>query len=161
MEIPQLLITTLVDATHEVFETMVFKTVEETPLSATPVDKGWPHAGPHVVATVAFAGYRCGCVSIYSSIDAAREIAGGMLGIAPSTVNGQIADAIGEIANMIAGTVRTRMADREPAWAIGVPTVTIGTEFSTTYVASTAARVFRPFRMGDDFIGIELILHEK
>ena len=161
MEIPQQLITCLVDATHEVFETMVFKQVEEAPLSQTPVDRGWPHAGPHVVATIAFAGYRCGCMSIYSSLDAARAITGGMLGIAPSTVNGQMADAIGEIANMIAGTVRTRMADKEPAWAIGVPTVTIGTDFTTTYVSSAAARVVRPFTMDRELIAVELILHEK
>jgi len=161
MQIPQHLIAMLVDATRNVFETMVFRSVEASAPSAAPAGGSWPHRGPHVVATVAFAGYRCGCVSIYSTLDGAREIAGGMLGLAPTAVNGQMADAIGEIANMIAGTVRTRMADQEPPWGIGVPTVTIGSDFSTTYVSSAAARVVCPFAMGREPIAVELILHGK
>ncbi len=161
MHIPEQLIANLVDATHEVFDTMVGRPVEASGTPATPEGNSWPHRGPHVVATVAFAGYRRGCVSIYSSIDGAQQIAGGMLGVAPTAVNGQMADAVGEVANMIAGTVRTRMADVEPAWGIGVPTVTIGSDFSTTFLASSARRIVCAFAMGAEPIAVELILHES
>ncbi len=161
MEMPQELVATLVDATRDVFATMVFKDVTAAdpphPVSGT----AWPHAGPRVVATVSFTGYRCGCVSIYSTLEAANAIAGGMLGIEPASVNGQMADAIGEIANMVAGTLRTRMTATEPAWHIGIPTVTIGSDFSTTYVASTIGRVVCPFELEGRPMAVELILHKS
>jgi len=154
MEIPEPLIATLVAATQEVFETMVFKPV------ALDADADGPRsAGPHIVATIAFAGYRCGFVSFCSAIDTAQEIAGAMLGLEPSAVNGQVTDAIGEIANMIAGTVRTRMAEVEPPWAISVPTVTIGSDFATIYMADVA-RAVRVFNMDGHSIAVELILHK-
>jgi chemotaxis protein CheX len=152
-EIPALLIDNLVQATADVFETMVFRHVDAGQPDAHEV----VHAGPSVVATVAFAGSRCGLVSIHSSTETAREIAGAMLGMPPATINGQMPDAIGEIANMIAGTLRTRMAAHEPAWAIAVPTVTMGTDFSTKYVTDVT-RLTVPFSMEGQHIFVELIL---
>ena len=52
-----------------------------------------------------------------------------MLGMEPDDVNGEIPDAIGEITNMVAGSFRTRMATEGDAWAISVPTVTMGSDF--------------------------------
>ena len=63
-----------------------------------------------VVATVAFAGHRRGLVSIHSSIDAARSIACAMLGIPEEEITGEIPDAMGEVANMVAGTFRNKLA---------------------------------------------------
>jgi chemotaxis protein CheX len=153
MQIPDEIIAHLVSATHDVFETMVFKSVHRLP-DVTEV----PAQGAHVVATVAFAGYRCGAVSFHSATEVAQQIAGAMLGIPPESVNGEMPDAIGEIANMLAGTLRTRMAAIEPPWAIAVPTVTVGTNFRTRYIADVA-RAICCFAMDEQPIFVELILN--
>src|SRR5262245_31594828 len=122
MPIPQQLVDTLVAAVEEVFGTMVFRDVQARPhLTETPRSRQ-----AQIVATVAFAGHRRGAVSFHSTTATARGIAGAMLGIAPHQVNGEMPDAIGEIANMIAGTFRTKLAAFEPACAISVPSVTMG-----------------------------------
>ncbi len=156
MSIPEQLLTQLISATEEVFERMVF-----VPVTVGTVD-GHVSAGPHrhVVATVAFAGHRNGFVSFHSSIDTANEIAGAMLGIPHDSVNGEMPDAMGELANMIAGSLRTRMAAFEPAWTITCPSVTIGSDFSTRYPSEVSeARV--PFTMNGRTVEVEIILSKR
>lgn len=156
MSIPEQLLTQLISVTEEVFETMVFVPVT---VGAGDVQVA---AGPHrhVVATVAFAGHRNGFVSFRSSIDTANEIAGAMLGIPSDRVNGEMPDAMGEVANMIAGCLRTRMAAFEPAWTITCPSVTIGSDFATRYPSEVSeARV--PFTMNGHAIEVEIILSKR
>lgn len=153
MDIPEQVLGQLVVATEEVFETMVFRPVTARP----PMDGAAALPPSNVVATVAFAGHRRGLVAFHSSLGAACEIAGAMLGVPAETVNGDMPDAIGEIANMIAGSFRTKLAASEPASAISVPTVTIGSDFFTRYGGSVR-RVACPFQMGDQPIYVELIL---
>jgi chemotaxis protein CheX len=157
MSIPEPLLTQLIQSTEEVFETMVFMPVTVGPVGA-PVALAPP--GRHVVATVAFAGHRNGFVSFHASVDTANEIAGAMLGIPHDQVNGQMSDAMGEVANMIAGSLRTKMAAVEPAWTITCPSVTIGTDFATRYPSEVSeARV--PFSMNGQTVAVEIILSKK
>ena len=152
MDVAPKMLAYLVVATEEVFERMV-KPVTAHP----PLDGNVPRPPSHVVATVAFAGHRRGLVAFHSSLSAAREIAGAMLGVHAEAVNGEMPDAIGEIANMIAGSFRTKLAATEPASAIAIPTVTFGSDFSTRYGGSVS-RALCPFRMGDQQIYVELII---
>lgn len=153
MTIPAELLSNLMTSTEEVFETMVFKPLVRKP----PVESEPDRKGANVVATVAFAGHRRGLVCIHSSIDAARNIAGAMLGMAEEEITGEIPDAMGEVANMVAGTFRNKLAAIEPASAIAVPTVTIGSDFSTKYL-SAVRRARCPFEMEGQPISVELIL---
>ncbi|MEW6321158.1 MAG: chemotaxis protein CheX [Acidobacteriota bacterium] len=152
----ELMVQTLVDATHDVFRRMVSRELtEEAPMAGEALR---PKA--NVVGTVAFTGSESGLVAFYSTLDAAHEIAGAMLGLEPSAVNGEMPDAIGEITNMIAGAFRTRMAEHGDAWIISVPTVTVGSDFYTRYLLD-AERVLVPFRMSEAPLYVELILARK
>jgi chemotaxis protein CheX len=153
MEIAEHVLAHLVGATVEVFETMVFKSLTACP----PLGGAAARPASNVVSTVAFAGHRRGLVAFHSSLGAAREIAGAMLGVPLEAVGADMPDAIGEIANMIAGSFRTKLAATEPASAISVPSVTIGSDFCTRY-GGNVRRVLCPFRMGDQPIYVELIL---
>jgi chemotaxis protein CheX len=156
MSIPERLRHQLIVATEEVFERMVF--VPVTVAAGEDGDALGPHR--HVVATVGFAGGRSGFVSFHASIDTAKEIAGAMLGMPVDRINGEMPDAIGEVANMIAGSLRTKMAAFEPAWTITCPSVTVGAEFSTRYPSDVSeARV--PFTMNGRTIAVELILSKR
>jgi chemotaxis protein CheX len=153
MDISPDILTYLTTATQEVFEMMVFQTVESLPVIAA--DQQRPPS--NVVATVAFAGHRRGFVALHSSMAAARGITGAMLGMEVETINGEMPDAIGEVTNMIAGTFRNKLAAVEPVSAIAVPTVTIGSDFST-FCTSHASRVFCPFKLEEERIFVELLL---
>jgi chemotaxis protein CheX len=143
----------LVQATTEVFETMVFRKLK----TGTPIDGDALRPGSNVVGTIGFAGSSSGLVAFYSTLETAREIAGAMLGLAPEDVNGEIPDAIGEITNMVAGSFRTRMAREGDAWAISVPTVTMGSDFYIKPMTN-GRRILLPFRMGEQEVFVELIL---
>lgn len=152
----QEMIQKLVESTNEVFETMVFRTLE----SGVPIEGEALRPRSNVVGTVGFAGSRSGLVAFYSTLDTANSIAGSMLGIDPAQVDGEMADAIGEITNMIAGSFRTKMAKEGDVWAISIPTVTVGSDFYTKYVTDVR-RVLCPFRMQDEEIFVELIVMKQ
>jgi chemotaxis protein CheX len=147
----------LVTATCEVFQTMVFTEVKPS----APAQGEALRGGTNVVGTVAFTGKTSGLVVFYSTIDAAKRITASMLSMEPAAVNGELPDAIGELTNMIAGSFRTRMAAVQgDAWAISVPTVTVGSDFYTKFV-SDVQRVLCPFRMGDSEVVVELIVTKR
>lgn len=153
VQIPEEMLGNLVQATQEVFETMVFKKLG----SQTPIEGEALRPRSNVVGTIAFTGSQSGIVAFYSTTQTARDIAASMLGIPAEQVNGEVPDAIGEVTNMIAGSFRTKMAREGPPWAISVPTVTIGSDLYTKYV-SDVRRVLCPFTMDSGEIFVELIL---
>jgi len=143
----------LIESTHEVFGMMVGRELA----SRSPIEGDAPRPKSNVVGTVSFAGSESGVVVFYSTTAAATQIAGAMLGMPAAEVNGEMPDAIGEVTNMIAGALRTKMTDAGHPWAISIPTVTIGSDFYTKYV-SDVKRVLCPFKMDDEEICVELIM---
>jgi chemotaxis protein CheX len=147
------LIAELVKATEEVFATMVFKTLS----TGAPIDGDALRPRSNVVGLVGFGGSMSGLVALYSTTEAADEIAGAMLGMPATEVNGEMPDAIGEVTNMIAGSFRLKLAERGETLAISIPSVTIGSDFYTKY-STDVRRVMCPFKMDEMEICVELIL---
>jgi chemotaxis protein CheX len=143
----------LISATEEVFQMMVFQVLERLP----PIAADQPRPPATVVASVAFAGHRRGYVAFHSTLGTARRITASMLGLPVDAISNQVPDAIGEVANMIAGTFRNKLAAVEAASAIAVPTITIGSEFST-FCSGHARRAFCPFALDGQRIFVELVL---
>jgi chemotaxis protein CheX len=108
-----------------------------------------------MVGSVGFAGSSTGLVAFHLSVDAAREITTAMLGIEIDEEG--LPDAVGEVTNMIAGAFRTRMAAFQDAWAISVPTVTVGSDFYIKPI-STGDRVIVGFTMDAHELFVELII---
>ena len=142
----------LIEATREVFETMVLTSLT----TGTPIDGDALRPRSNIVGTVSFAGSDSGLVAFYSTFSTGERIASALLG-GPVHSQEDVADAVGEVTNMIAGTFRNKMVHDGASWAIAVPTVTIGSDFYTRYV-SEVRRVLCPFRMTDEEIFVELIL---
>ncbi|MEO5819681.1 MAG: chemotaxis protein CheX [Vicinamibacteraceae bacterium] len=145
------LVDVLVGATTDVFETMVFRQL-------VPGVTAWGHATrpkSQIVGTVGFAGSSTGLVAFHLSIAAARDMTVAMLGI--ELDEDGLPDAVGEVTNMIAGAFRTRMAAFQDAWAISVPTVTVGSDFYIKPI-STGDRVIVAFAMDTHQLFVELII---
>jgi chemotaxis protein CheX len=145
----------LIEATTEVFATMMAKELE----AGSPAVNGAQPAA-NVVGAVRFLGTMTGTVSFYASEPAAREIAGAMLGIAPEEADGEVSDAVGEITNMIAGTLRGKLTQTGERLMITPPSVTRGTDFSAQHF-NVASRVLCPFHMGGEQVFVELILQAE
>ena len=156
MPVPDLMLQHLDASIREVFRAMVFREVRTLPARA---EHRAPEEAACVVATVAFAGTRSGVVTFTSTTDTARGIVGSMLSIPKQDVNGEVADGIGEVANLIAGSFRTKMAQFGPAWAISMPTVIIGSRLETRFVARVS-HVSVPIEMQGERAYVDLVLNE-
>ena len=152
----EVMVTQLIAVTRDVFATMLDKTVEFGEPSYT-----GPQPSANVVATVGFAGTLSGYVSLCVSYEAALEIAQALLGSEADEAPALVRDAAGEMANMIAGSVRTAMADRGETVGISMPIVTVGTDFSTAALRDVSQAVC-PFKMGTyDNLFVYLVLQGK
>jgi len=148
-------VTQLIAVTRDVFATMLDKTVEFGEPSYT-----GPQPSANVVATVGFAGTLSGYVSLCVSYEAALEIAQALLGSEADEAPALVRDAAGEMANMIAGSVRTAMADRGETVGISMPIVTVGTDFSTAALRDVSQAVC-PFKVGQQNMFVYLVLQGK
>ncbi|MFB3826864.1 MAG: chemotaxis protein CheX [Bryobacteraceae bacterium] len=88
-------------AAREVLETMFFTEPLEEPL---------PAAGPRVCAAVRFEGGLAGRFSACAEVDAAKELAATFLGQDGEPSAEAVAEVMGELANMICGSVLARVA---------------------------------------------------
>jgi chemotaxis protein CheX len=108
-------------ATQEVFEIMLGAQVAlvETPDSG--VKGGF-------TAIVGLAGALRGVVTVCCSATTAVRIAQGMLGDTGDS-EGQAADALGEMCNMIAGNFKNKLAGTDERCMLSVPSVISGSEY--------------------------------
>ncbi len=114
----------LLDSAKEVFESMVFMPLEE-------VEGQKPDpTGVTLLGTITFAGNIEGCLGVCCNMTGARAIAAGMLCMdSPDELADEdLADAMGEIANMVIGAVKTRIQDNYQSILISVPSVVQGRE---------------------------------
>jgi chemotaxis protein CheX len=151
----EIMVAALVEVTKDIFSTMVDKTVE----FGQPTYTG-PQPTANVVATVGFAGTLSGYVSLCVSKEAAFEIAQALLGSSAEEAHEHVRDAAGEMANMIAGSVRTHMTEKGETLGISTPIVTVGTDFSTAALRDVSQAVC-PFKMGPHSLFVYLVLQGR
>ena len=151
----EVMVVSLVDVTKDIFSTMLNRAVE----FGEPSFKG-PQPTANVVATVGFAGTLSGYVSLCVSKEAAFEIAQALLGSSADEAHEHVRDAAGEMANMIAGSVRTNMTDRGEQLGISTPIVTVGTDFATAALRDVQQAVV-PFKMGPHSLFAYLVLQGR
>jgi len=82
-------------------------------------------------ALVGLAGSLCGVVSIRCSDQSARIMASKMLGMPPEEVDNDSWDALGEIANMIAGNFKGKLSGVGNHCMLSVPTIIVGSDYQT------------------------------
>jgi CheY-specific phosphatase CheX len=131
---------TVIDAAREVFETMIFMDVE-TRSEACPII-----TGQALLGSITFKGTLEGCLALSTSAQCsetldgclavcvsqfcAERIAKNMLGMEPDESLGldETCDAIGEVSNMVMGSIKTRVQDIYPGIEVSIPSVIMGRE---------------------------------
>ncbi len=145
----------LLDGAKEVFETMVFMTLEE-------VEGQRPDpAGVTLLGTITFAGSLEGCLGICCDMDGAKAIAAGMLCMdSPDELSDEdLVDAMGEIANMVMGAVKTRIQD-DVDIMISIPAVVQGRELRSR-ANDGMVQIVTATRIGEEhFVEFSLVYRE-
>lgn len=116
------------DATESVLGTMMGVTAVAGDVVADSPGPG-PIGG--VSAMVGIVGPWAGTGSVSCDEKLACILAGRMLMSEYTEINDEVLDAMGEIANMVIGNVKTNLEVSLGPLALGVPTVTYGKDFAT------------------------------
>lgn len=119
----------VIDSAREVFETMIFMEVDTKP-DTCPIFNG-----QGVFASITFKGSLQGRLTIHVSEECAELVARNMLGMDPDDDLNieETCDAVGEVANMVLGSVKTRIQDHYSDIEVSVPSVILGREIKNTF----------------------------
>lgn len=114
----------MLDGAKEVFETMAFMALEEVDDASVCCDD------VTLLGSITFKGSLEGCLGIRCGLECARTIAANMLGTDPSgeLSESDITDAVGEIANMVMGAIKSRIQDQVGSMEVSIPSVVQGRE---------------------------------
>jgi len=131
----------LAESTREVFETMVL-----LPLAVLPIQESRPvQLIKSVSALLGLSGGLRGMLAIHCPEAVAFAICEGMLGEAPEVVDEEVKDTIGEIANMVAGGLKTRLLENECEIELAVPSLIAGNRYAVSLL-SRAERLLLPLK---------------
>ena len=124
--------------------TELFGTMLHMQMLRVPVQEGFGNNETHVAGVVGFIGKLSGVVYVYTSQSFARRITATLLGMENSEVEEgeMVNDAMGEMANMLVGQMKSRLTDRGIPCVLTIPSVVRGSHFSVEAISSTEGHVF-------------------
>jgi chemotaxis protein CheX len=141
----------------EVMTTMMSFRVQQTPNTIN-----FASGEGHVASAVGFIGKTTGVIYLYASDTFARQMTCRLLGLEDSDIDGDemVNDAMGELANMVVGHIKSRLVDRGLACVLTIPSIIRGSSFSIEPVSSAERRVY--FFDCDQYrLGVEVMLKDS
>lgn len=146
----------VIDATREVFSTMVMMdAIDDFPLKG-PVSR----FKCSITGIVGFAGTYSGVISIHCPVALALKITSNMLGVDCDEVNEDLNDAVGEIANMLGGSVKQVLSKGGLDVKLSIPTVISGEDYTVNSLSDNDCVVI-PFTVEDHTLLISLALKKE
>lgn len=115
------------ESTLEVFSTMVPLDIKQGEVY---IERAAAPCWDGVISVVGFSGEWVGTGGIACSADFACKVAGALLMSEMAGINDEVLDAVGEVANMIVGSFKTRMEDHLGPMGLSIPTVIYGRNFT-------------------------------
>ena len=116
----------LVNDIKEVFSTMVgMEDILPVPTQIEPMT----HFEGCITSMVGLAGSYSGLVSIHTPQTLALQITASMLGMDVTEMNEDVQDALGEVANMVAGSFKLHLARGGADIRISTPSVVTGSDY--------------------------------
>lgn len=146
----------IVEVTKEIFETMIM-------VDVTPGEALTEHVSKFrfsLSAIVGFAGFKQGNLAIHLPEAVAKGLTGDFLGMDVEEINEDVQDAMGELANMLAGSMKPFISEEGGKVDLSLPSVVYGEEYTLT-VVNEADWMIVPFSVshGDFLVGLELKKH--
>jgi chemotaxis protein CheX len=124
--------------------TELFGTMLHMQMLKVPVQEGFGNNETHVAGVVGFIGKLSGVVYVYTTNSFAHRITSILLGLQDSEVEDgeMVNDAMGEMANMLVGQMKSRLTDRGIPCVLTIPSVVRGSHFNVEVITSTEGHVF-------------------
>jgi chemotaxis protein CheX len=121
----------------------VFKSMLSMEMSAEPPSPLTHDPAGQIIGSVGFIGEATGIIYLYAGIGFARVITGRLLDIAEAEVDPgeMVTDAMGELSNMVAGYVKSRLCNSGFICTLTIPSVVRGQQLSVEGSAQVTRRV--------------------
>jgi chemotaxis protein CheX len=146
----------VIDATKEVFSTMVMM----DPTDDYPMKEPVNRFKCSITGMVGFAGIYSGVISMHCPVNLAMKITSNMLGMECDEVNEDLNDAIGEISNMLGGSVKQVLSKGGLDVKLSIPTVIAGEDYTVNSLSDSDCVVI-PFQIDDDRFLVGLVLKKE
>lgn len=110
----------------------------------------------NITSMIGLGGGLKGLLAVHCPASVATKITSTFLGMDVEEIDDDVRDAIGEIANMVAGNLKTSYATIDVNIELAIPTSIVGESF---YVSGNAdaTRLIVPFRMDGETFWVELM----
>lgn len=148
----------IVKATCDVFRTMMNLRIASGEVT---VEKAKiRHA--EVIGSIGVAGFLTGAISVFLPKSLARRAVAAMLMLdSPDQLaDGELVDAIGELTNMVGGSIKTELFQKAPLFDISVPSVYIGDDLQRRTVSDDLC-FHVPFTVGEEAFSVEFLMVTK
>ncbi|NTV14017.1 MAG: chemotaxis protein CheX [Desulfobulbaceae bacterium] len=142
----------IINNTKEVFSSMLG--MEVTPQEA--IEAGMTHTNS-ISGIIGLAGSVKGMLAVHAPEKVALSITGGFLGMEVEEINEDVQDAIGELANMLAGGVKLTLTDNSSEIKLSVPSVIYGDTYNVS-APSKAITFIIPFSIDSGLFYVEFHL---
>jgi chemotaxis protein CheX len=146
----------LLESVKEVFETMIFMDIEPSDENEHILE------GPSFMGLITFGGDVEGCLGVCCTSSCAATISANMLGSEPGSETSEqdMKDAIGEVANMVLGSFKTRAESELGKLQVSVPTVVCGRELNNDMITRTEKVLLKINLQGEYFAELTLLYRQ-
>lgn len=141
----------IIDGTKEVFSTMLMVDLE---VSQVIEGRGGDIAA-NITSMIGLGKDIRGMLAVHCPAVVAKDITGSFLGMEVEEIDEDVKDAIGEIANMVAGNLKTSFGEHGKDIELAIPTTVVGESFRTSGMFG-AHRAVVHFVMNKTIFMIEL-----
>ena len=145
------LINPFINATINVLETMAFVSVD----AGTPYLKKDNTATGDVSGVIGLTGVANGTIAVTFEEECILSVVSGMFGEDMHELNSEIADAVGELTNMISGQARRELEENGKRFKAAIPSVVTGRNHSIIHYTK-GPKIAIPFRTAKGDFTIEV-----
>jgi len=110
----------------------------------------------NITSMIGLGGGLKGLLAVHCPSSVAKEVTSSFLGMDVEAIDDDVKDAIGEIANMVAGNLKISFANIDVSAELAIPTTIVGDSFYVSGIADST-RVVVPFMMGEGRFWVELM----
>ena len=136
--------------------TDVFATMLNTRIKVLGANQERPkNSDPMIASAVGFVGGLNGVVYVYAREKFACEITSMLLG--PDHDESMVNDAMGELANMTVGYLKSRLSDRGMSCVLTIPSIVRGSSFVVEPVSSDERQMLT-FASRDNWLWVEILI---
>ncbi len=145
----------IIESAKEIFSTMVMM---EISVNGDPMTKSLPLT-ESISGIIGLAGTHKGVLAIHIPNKVAMAITGSFLGMDVDEINEDVEDAVGELANMLGGNVKSILSENGRDINLSLPTTITGQQYDFQ-PTKDAERIIIPFQCDAGEFAIELQLEK-